>query len=122
LKKLFPYFLLLRPYWLPFIIALACGAIYGIASGFGLPFMIDQVFPKIFPNENSEPAPGTWQLIQYILWFPFVFLIRGASGYFNTYFINYCGIRVLELIRAQVFAKLQRLPISFSIATKKVTF
>ena len=113
MKKLFPYFLLLRPYWLPFIIALACGAMYGIASGFGLPFMIDQVFPKIFPNDNSGPALGTWQLIQYIAWFPFVFLIRGASGYFNTYFINYCGIRVLELIRAQVFAKLQRLPISF---------
>ena len=41
------------------------------------------------------------------------FFIRGVSGYFNNYFINYCGIRVLEKIRSQVFAKLQKLPISF---------
>ena len=42
-----------------------------------------------------------------------VFFIRGVSGYFNSYFINYCGIRVLEKIRFKVFGKLQRLPISF---------
>ena len=49
----------------------------------------------------------------YISWFPLVFIIRGTSSYFNSYFINYCGIRVLEKIRFQVFEKLQRLPISF---------
>lgn len=75
--------------------------------------MIDQVFPKIFP---SDPAPfelSNWELFFYVSWFPMVFLIRGVSGYFNSYFINYCGIRVLEKIRFKVFGKLQRLPISF---------
>ena len=42
-----------------------------------------------------------------------VFLIRGVSGYFNTYLINFCGVKVLEKIRVQVFTKLQRLPLSF---------
>jgi subfamily B ATP-binding cassette protein MsbA len=113
LKRLFPYFLLLRAYWLAFLIALLCGVIYGISSGFGLPYMIDQVFPKIFPSEKPEVGLSTWDLFKYISLFPIVFLIRGISGYFNSYFINYCGIRVLEKIRFEVFAKLQRLPVSF---------
>ena len=75
--------------------------------------MIDQVFPNIFPGPNNQSNLGPWELLKYVIWFPFVFLIRGVSGYFNTYFINYCGIRVLEEIRSQVFAKLQRLPVAF---------
>ena len=75
--------------------------------------MIDQVFPKIFPGPNTQSNLDPWELLKYVIWFPFVFLIRGVSGYFNTYFINYCGIRVLEEIRSQVFAKLQRLPVAF---------
>ncbi len=103
----------MRSYWCAFLIALGCGAIYGISSGFGLPYMIDQVFPKIFPS-NPEPVElSNFELFFYISWFPLVFLIRGVSGYFNSYFINYCGIRVLEKIRFKVFEKLQRLPISF---------
>ena len=113
MKKLLPYFLLLRPYWFPFSVALVCGVIYGASSGFGLPYMIDQVFPKIFPGENTKLELSKLELLMYVSWFPIVFLIRGVSGYFNTYFINYCGIRVLERIRTQIFAKLQRLPISF---------
>ena len=113
MKKLLPYFLLLRPYWFPFSVALVCGIVYGVSSGFGLPYMIDQVFPKIFPGENTKLGLSKWELLIYVSWFPIVFFIRGISGYFNTYFINYCGIRVLEKIRSQNFAKLQRLPIAF---------
>ena len=81
--------------------------------------MIDQVFPKIFPGANAQSNLGVWELLKFVIWFPLVFLIRGVSGYFNTYFINYCGIRVLEQIRFQVFAKLQRLPIAFFIEIKR---
>ena len=113
MKKLLPYFFLLRPYWFPFSAALFCGVVYGASSGFGLPYMIDQVFPKIFPGGDTKLGLSKWELLIYVSWFPIVFLIRGVSGYFNTYFINYCGIRVLEKIRSQNFAKLQRLPIAF---------
>ena len=75
--------------------------------------MIDQVFPIIFPGEKLDVRLSTWELFMYISWFPLVFIISGTSSYFNSYFINYCGIRVLEKIRFQVFGKLQRLPISF---------
>jgi subfamily B ATP-binding cassette protein MsbA len=113
-KNLVPYFGLLRPHWLPFLGALLCGIVYGLASGFGLPTMIDQIFPKIFPTQaNPEPALRTAQLFLYVSVFPLVFLIRGVSGYFNTYLINYCGVRVLEQVRIKVFRKLQRLPLAF---------
>jgi len=111
--RLLPYFFLLKPLWLPFTGALLCGIIYGISSGFGLPYMIDQVFPKIFPNEGSGSDLSFLELAIYVGWFPLVFVIRGVSGYLNTYLINLCGIKVLEKIRVQVFTKLQKLPLSF---------
>ena len=49
----------------------------------------------------------------YVAWFPAVFALRGVSGYFNVYLINYCGVKVLEKIRLNVFDKLQRLPLAF---------
>ena len=76
--------------------------------------MIDQVFPKIFPIQaGATPPLSFWQLFLYVSVFPGVFLIRGLSGYFNTFLINFCGIRVLEQIRIRVFEKIQRLPVAF---------
>lgn len=104
---------MLRPVWLPFVGALLCGIVYGVSSGFGLPYVTDQIFPKIFASEGGNQEIGTWQLMLYVSWLPIAFLIRGVSGYFNSYLINYCGVRVLEQLRAKVFKKLQRLPIAF---------
>ena len=75
--------------------------------------MIDQVFPKIFPRSGETAEIGLWTLVMYVGWFPAVFAMRGVSGYFNVYLINYCGVKVLEKIRLQVFDKLQRLPLAF---------
>ena len=77
--------------------------------------MVDQVFPVIFANdENQQSNPlSFFELALYVSWMPAVFLIRGLSGYFNTYLISFCGIRVLEKIRLQVFSKLQKLPLLF---------
>tara|TARA_Y100000588_G_scaffold5925_1_gene7178 strand:+ start:14758 stop:16482 length:1725 start_codon:yes stop_codon:yes gene_type:complete len=101
---------LLLPVWLPFTGALLCGIVYGISSGFGLPFVIDQIFPIIFdPSTNLDD----WQLTLYVAALPTAFLVRGVSGYFNSYLINFCGVRVLEQLRLKVFRKLQRLPLSF---------
>ena len=76
--------------------------------------MIDQVFPKIFPIQaGATLAPLLLAAISLCVGFPGVFLIRGLSGYFNTYLINFCGIRVLEQIRIRVFEKIQRLPVAF---------
>lgn len=113
ISDLLPYFLYLKPYWLPFIGALFFGVIYGVSSGFGLPFMTDQIFPKIFPSSENLNPPSSWEIFLYISWFPVVFLIRGVSSFCNSYLINFCGMKVLERIRIEVFAKVQRLPLSF---------
>ena len=114
MKKLFPYFILLAPLWLPLSGGLLCGLVYGISSGFGLPYMVDQIFPKIFPNDDLVTKElSSYQLALYVAWLPAVFLIRGLSGYFNSYLINFCGIHLLEKIRLQVFGKFQKLPLAF---------
>lgn len=113
LSSLLPYFLHLKPYWIPFTGALFFGVIYGISSGFGLPFMTDQIFPKIFPSNENAIRLTSWEIFIYVCWFPLVFLIRGVSSFFNSYLINFCGMKVLEKIRIEVFAKIQRLPLAF---------
>ena len=114
MKKLLPYFLLLLPLWIPLSGGLLCGVVYGVSSGFGLPYMVDQIFPKIFASDDLAANDiSSYQLALYVAWLPAVFLIRGLSGYFNSYLINYCGIHILEKIRLQVFGKLQKLPLAF---------
>jgi subfamily B ATP-binding cassette protein MsbA len=113
ISSLIPYLLYLIPHWKAFIGGLLFGALYGISSGFGLPFMTDQVFPKIFPSSQNMIPLTNWEILFYVSWFPLVFLIRGVSSFFNTYLINYCGMKVLEKIRVEVFSKLQHLPLSF---------
>ncbi len=129
LSSLLPYFLYLKPHWKAFSGALLFGAIYGISSGFGLPFMTDQVFPKIFPDtatdhcsacqslllhtKQDSPMLTNWEIFLYISWFPLVFFIRGVSSFCNSYLINFCGMKVLERIRVEVFEKIQNLPLSF---------
>ena len=113
ISSLLPYFLHLKPYWIPFSGALFFGVIYGISSGFGLPFMTDQIFPKIFPSNENAIRLTSLEIFIYVCWFPLVFLIRGVSSFFNSYLINFCGMKVLEKIRIEVFAKIQRLPLAF---------
>ena len=113
ISSLLPYFLYLKPHLPSFLGALFFGAIYGVSSGFGLPFMTDQVFPKIFPSAGSSINLTSWEIFFYVSWFPLVFLIRGISSYFNSYLINFCGMKVLERIRVETFSKIQKLPLSF---------
>ncbi|MBC7366884.1 MAG: ABC transporter ATP-binding protein [Undibacterium sp.] len=106
-----PYFSYLRPQRGLLSVAILCGIVAGVASGAGLPLMIDQVFPVIFSGKADALSP--WQLLGVILWIPVVFLLRGVAGYFNTYLIQLIGTRVLEAIRLDFFRKLQVLPLSF---------
>ena len=109
LKRFSPYFKILREVWHLFVLAVLCGALYGVATGFGLPFMTEKVFPVIF----GEIDVTARQRLLVVSLLPLVFALRGVSGFFNTYLINYCGAHVLEKVRTQVFGKLQELPQSF---------
>jgi subfamily B ATP-binding cassette protein MsbA len=89
---------------------------------------LDPYFDRIMPLP-AAPAPTTaspvaaapvvhppvsiakiWAIA---LWLPLIFLIRGVANYFNSYLIQYAGVRVLEEIRLDYFRKLQRLPLAF---------
>jgi subfamily B ATP-binding cassette protein MsbA len=64
------------------------------------------------PRDTTRPVSG-WGLFLITLWLPAVFLIRGISGYLNTYLIQLAGVRVLESLRLDFFRKLQILPLAF---------
>ena len=63
--------------------------------------------------QGKKVEPSFWTVTGVLLVIPIVFILRGASNFFNVYFVNYCGLAVLEALRMKVFSKLQHLPISF---------
>lgn len=140
MKKFLPYYPLLRPVFGTFMIALFCGALSGVASGFGLPLMLKKVLPVLFGGGGNEDlvllnfdsseeifsgfaptwlpdvhivVPADYVLIFALLLMPLVFIVRGTAMFGNTYLLNLCGIRVLEAIRMKLFSHLQRLHLGF---------
>ena len=111
IRRFRPYFSYLRPHRGLLSVGIVCGIIAGVASGAGLPLMIDQVFPVIFGDDRLTLT--NWELAAVVLWIPEIFLVRGVATYLNTYFIQLAGTRILEAIRLDFFRKLQVLPLSF---------
>lgn len=127
MKRFFPYYRYLKPVLGHFGGAILCGVIYGMASGFGIPFLTKTVLPVIFGDERQDlvlhwPAwlewtpvtiPGAHLLVWAIALLPMVFAVRGLAQFGNTYLLNYVGVRVLEGVRVAVFSRLQALQIGF---------
>ncbi len=121
-----PYYKYLRTVRWQFALGVLAGLVYAVASGLGIPLMVDVVFPVLF---KSATKADEWYvawiqnqlggiseqrlLLVTCLWIPFVFLIRAAASYANSYLIQYAGQRVVEDIRLDLFVKLQGLPLSF---------
>jgi subfamily B ATP-binding cassette protein MsbA len=95
----------------PLAFAIACGLLYGAASGAGLPLLINYVFPRIFAP-GADPVPFL-QIALVAAYIPFIFAVRALSGYLNSYFTQFAGVRVLEALRGDYFRQLQVLPLSF---------
>ncbi len=109
MKRFLPYYKHLKKVKWQFAIAVLAGMVYGIASGAGLPLMMEKILPKIFSKQDIP----TLELLLVALYMPAIFLIRGVSQYVNTYYISYCGFRVLEYIQVDLFRALQKLPVKF---------
>ena len=140
MKRFLPYYPLLKPVLGTFLLALLCGAISGVASGFGLPLMLKKVLPVLFgggepqelvlldfdssqelfsgvsaswlPNVHIA-VPADYVLVFALALMPLVFVVRGVAMFGNTYLLNLCGIRVLEAIRMKLFTHLQHLHLGF---------
>ena len=132
MKQFLRFLVYLRPLIIPFILALASGVVASAASGFGIPTMIDQVFPVVFDNSKLPPfiheflvnhvSKETLPLIVLVvacLMLPVVMSIRGIATFVNGYLTAFVGMRILEEIRMAAFSKLQTLPLSFHETQKK---
>ena len=111
MRAFLPYLKYLRPVRGTFAAGVFFGLLAGIASGGTLPLMLQRVFGALLSDRTVELS--TWQLVGYASLLPAVFLVRGVSNMLNTYLISLCGVRVLEQIRTEYFAKLQALPLGF---------
>lgn len=102
------------------------GVLAAMAAGFGLPFMIQHVFPLVF--EETETPAWLQQMVdmyvaeQYradaLLWaaaliIPLVMGIRGLATYLNAFLLTKAGMRALSHLRSDLFERLQWLSFSF---------
>ena len=126
LKKLLPYFKYLKPVWLKFFLGIFFGVIYSLASGLGLPVMVEKVFPILFGNVSKSPEwlinianiffegnlDGGFLLVC-CLTIPAIMLIRGIGFIGNGYYMAYAGFSVIQSIQIDMYKKVQSLPLSF---------
>ena len=109
MKRFLPYYKYLFEVKWYFLTAVLAGIVFGVASGWGLPRILEKAVPEMLKGSELP----LWEVIKVALLIPLVFGIRGISEYINGYLVNYCGFQVLERIQVRVFRRLQVLPLSF---------
>lgn len=116
----------LAPYRGTLAVAVISGGFAAATAGFGLPMMMDKVFPIVFGEkplpeflrsflesrvpEESVPELTLWVAAAAM---PLLMLFRGVFSFTNTYFIGKIGMRVLEDLRLKIFARIQELPLAY---------
>lgn len=125
-KPFLPYYKYLKPVWWQFALGIVFGVLYSVSSGLGLPIMAETVFPILFGNPDKAPLwlqefvtrwfgedmQGGFLLIC-CLFIPLAMLLRAIGSWGNGYFMTYSGISVVQSLQAEVFTKVQRLPLAF---------
>lgn len=111
MRRFRPYLRYLHTVRGPLYGALFFALIYGAATGLALNWIVKEVLPRLF--DQGAAALTFVQILGYASLIPAVFLVRGLAGYFNTYLITLCGVKVLEQLRLDFFTKLQVLPLAF---------
>lgn len=110
--------------------SLVAAILFAAANAIGLPFLVGKVLPAVFGDEAARAAPLlTWpkwlggqpafylpkghEVAFAVAFLPAVWLVRGLGEFFSTYLLNLAGLRVIEAVRRDVFAKLQQLHLGF---------
>jgi ATP-binding cassette, subfamily B, bacterial MsbA len=125
-RRLWPYF---KPARLYFGGGLLAGGVFAAASGVGLPLVLYVVAPVVFGKQDDLSTQSQkvqeWArwlfgehyadklLLVACLALPLIFFIRGVSSFLNRYWTNKAGFLMLEALRADVFQRLQQLPLAF---------
>lgn len=116
----------IAPYGGTVAVGILAGSLAAAAAGFGLPTMIQDVFPVVF---GLTPPPAWAQeylaarftpeeMTDAVLWgavllIPLLMTVRGLATYINTYLLTMAGMRALSDMRRDTFARLQYLSFSF---------
>lgn len=117
----------IAPLWYLVAGGVVAGVVAAAAAGFGLPFMIQYVFPVVFGQEAAPAVVQQWldaqgydkeQAANVLLWgaaaiIPLVMAIRGFATYANAYLLTKAGMKALSSLRVDVFARLQWLSFSY---------
>lgn len=130
-KKFLPYFSYLKPVKLHFILGILFGFIFSVSSGFGIPLMIETVFPILFGEADKAPKwlqsiveqffannVGGGFLIICSLLIPLMMVVRAIASWGNGFFMNYTGFYLVKSLQKALFDKIQVLPYSFFKANK----
>lgn len=111
-------------------LSLLAAIVFAAANAFGLPFLMGKVLPAVFGDEAARAAPLlSWpekfgggailhlpkghEMLFAVAFLPVVMLIRGLGEFFSTYLLNLAGLRVIEAVRRDVFARLQQMHLGF---------
>lgn len=108
------------------------GILAAASAGFGLPFMIQYVFPIVFGESEAPPSLvaillrhcTAEQLPGVLLWgaaaiIPLVMIVRGVATYSNAYLLTKAGMKALAELRNDIFARLQWLSFSYHDRTTR---
>jgi len=88
------------------------GMLMGLVGGGSLYAILEEL--KELTNQALEFATGSWRtLLATSLGVVLFFLIKGLASYLSIYLINWVGFKVVEELRSECFAKLQRLQLRF---------
>ncbi|SIN78517.1 ABC transporter ATP-binding protein [Halodesulfovibrio marinisediminis] len=103
LKRTLKYF---APYKASIIISIIAMAVVAATTGASA-YLIKPALDDIFINKNTD----------YLMIIPFAYfllvLAKGAGRYGQNYFMTYCGLKVLERLRNELFDKIICLPLKF---------
>lgn len=106
--------------------AVVGGIIAAVAGGFGIPAILEKMFPVIFDGQSLSPWMERILLLfvqpENLPWatvctaaalLPMVVVVRGLSSFLNVYLLSKIGLGVLETLRLKVYRKYQDLSLAF---------
>ncbi|MDR1890612.1 MAG: ABC transporter ATP-binding protein/permease [Puniceicoccales bacterium] len=94
---------------LKFLLAIMAGILYGISSGFCIPVILKFSSEKVFSRAD---LPFYMLLVVSIA--PVVAMtLRATFSIVNSYYLGFCGQKILQGLRVMIFDKIQRLPLEY---------
>jgi subfamily B ATP-binding cassette protein MsbA len=92
-----------------FALAILAGILYGVSSGFGIPVILKFSADHVF-SRSDLPL----YLLIIVSVAPVVAMtLRATFSILNSYYLGFCGQKILQELRVKIFDKIQRLPLEY---------